>query len=251
MPLAPLIPMPRRHPLPLPARPAILLRLEALHLAGATAGELMAELRRDPSLTAGVEILAQLDPLSFAPGKARCASVVRNLALSAALDLELAATRSATPFEAHRRRARALLVARLCAHLARRIHQPVELPAAEFFALALAHELARARCEDAADPAGSLPREAARLAAAWGFSGTAVETLAASGGVQGRQAAPALAVTALQLAERLTAAACGIGQRADLDGAATQSAGRALGLRPAEIEELAEFAVCALAAHAA
>ena len=229
-------PMPRRQPLPLPAPPALLRRLDQLVLAGARAEVLERELERDPEWGAAVAALRALDL-----GGAGGARELRDLTLAAALRRELLA---GAPGEAHaaaRRTVEALLAARLVARITRRLARAPALSTGELACLPLLRALARARLEAGRAGPEAVAHEAVAIARAWGLSGAAVEVL---GGAEG-----GLERSLLDLAGRLAAGSAE--PRGELGRAALERSAHELGLRSAELAELADFAASARATAAA
>jgi hypothetical protein len=235
-------PMPRRHPLPLPVLPVLLARLDELRLAGADGARLARELARDAHLAREVEALRALDAPRGTRGPG--ARELCDLALAAALLAEL--RRTGAPHAAGRRASEALLAARLGARIARRAVRPPRLAATELFCLPLLQALAAARIDPSLGGAEAAARDAARLAGAWGFSGAALEVLedAARPAREGCDEA-----CLLELAGRLAESAGA--PRGELGQAALERCARALGLRPAELTELGDFAASARATAAA
>lgn len=228
--------MPRRHPQPLPVLPPVLARLDALRLEGAGAAAAERELARDAALAREVESLRALEaPRGAHPTSAR---EVRDQALAAALLLELR--------RSGRGAVEPLLAARLGARIARRAVRPQALAASELFCLPLVLALARARLDPHLDGPAAVAHDAARLAHAWGLSGAAVEVLADSAR-PAREGCDEACV--LELARRLADGSDTL--RGELGRAALERCAHALGLRPAELAELGDFAATARATAAA
>jgi predicted TIM-barrel fold metal-dependent hydrolase len=124
--------------------------------------------------------------------------------------------------------------------------RPPSLAATELFCLPLVLALAAARLDPHTGGAETAARDAARLAGAWGFSGAALEVLseAAQPAREGCHEA-----CLLELARRLAGAAGA--PRGELAQAALERCARGLGLRPAELAELGDFAASARATAAA
>lgn len=235
--------MPRRHPMPLPAPPPLIARLDALLLRGADAARIERELATEPELAAGVTALRALDAgMSARPASAR---ELRDLAVAAAW-LELL-RHSGDPHAAGRAAAQALLASRLGARIARRAPRPLTVSDTELFCLPPALALARARLDPRLGGAAGAARDAAALARAWGLSGAAVELLAESAQPPRPDRDEA---HLLDLAGRLAGQDAGA-PRGALGQAALDRPARALGLRPAELAELCDFAASARAAASA
>jgi hypothetical protein len=229
--------------MPLPAPPPLFARLDALLLSGADAARVERELAQEPELAAAVAALRAID--AGAGPRPASARELRDLAVAAAW-LELL-RRSGDPHAAGRASAQALLAARLGARIARRAPRPLTVSDSELFCLPPALALSRARLDERLGGAERAAREAAALARSWGLSGAAVELLAESARPPrpGRDEAHLL-----DLAGRL-AGQDAEAPRGTLGQAALDRPARALGLRPAELAELCDFAASARAASSA
>lgn len=227
----------------LPVPPPLFARLDALLLAGADAARVERELAQDPQLAGGVAALRAVD--SNSPSRPAGARQLRDLAVAATwLDV---VRRGADAHASGRAAAQALLAARLCARIARRAPRPLALCDNELLCLPLALTVARARLDPRSGDADGVARDAASLARTWGLSGAAVELLSESARPPrpGRDEAHLL-----DLAWRL-AGPDAEAPRGALGQAALDRPARALGLRPAELAELCDFAASARATTAA